>query len=145
MWETNKNVVKVVYNWDSVMVDPWDSVMDGTWGSVNAMSWDTVMSDYWDYVMPDYWGYVMSDSISGFWGLRMDAMVTALPDIAGITNTNRLGETSLGVDFFTGAELAPIGEVISRRFICDRCGYPTPKAELIKQAGWMVCKRCIDD
>ena len=71
-------------------------------------------------------------------------VIVPYEDAGGITNTAHAGETRLGVDFSTGEELADVGTVFSKRFICDRCGYPTPKSELIKQAGWMVCSRCYD-
>ena len=71
--------------------------------------------------------------------------ITTYTDDGGQTNTAYEGELRVGTDFFTGAELATEDEVISRRLICDRCGFqPKEKSELTKQNGFMVCWRCID-
>lgn len=77
--------------------------------------------------------------------VHKNSIKVAKADCAGITNTNNVGETNLGVDFFTGAELADTDEVLSIELVCDRCGkFVKDKSELIKQAGWKVCKRCFD-
>lgn len=71
--------------------------------------------------------------------------IESYEDAAGITNTARQGETQLGADFFTGEELAPTDQVISRRLVCDRCGFSVKsKKNLKKQKGFMVCKDCFD-
>jgi hypothetical protein len=75
-----------------------------------------------------------------------NSVIVPYEDDAGITNTAYSGERILGTDFFTGEELADLDDVISRRFICDRCGFqPNEKSELIKQNGFMVCWRCLDE
>ncbi len=70
-------------------------------------------------------------------------VITPYEDAGGVTNTARAGETRLGTDYFTGEELETTDKIISRRYVCDRCGCP-PDGKLTKQAGWMVCGRCID-
>jgi hypothetical protein len=68
-----------------------------------------------------------------------------LTDLAGNTRTHPYGgETRLGVDLFTGEELAEVNEVISISLTCDRCGRPTPRKGLKKQGGYLVCKDCYD-
>lgn len=72
-------------------------------------------------------------------------IIVPYEDAGGETNTNRAGETRLGTDYFTGEEQLEVDEFISRRLICDRCGCPPKsKSDLIKQAGFLVCPRCID-
>ena len=78
--------------------------------------------------------------------VNKNTVKVAYEDAGGITNTAHEGETQLGTDYFDGTELADTDEVLSRRLVCDRCGYPIKKkSELIKQAGWMVCHRCLDE
>ena len=73
-------------------------------------------------------------------------VIVPYEDAGGATNTVYEGETTLGTDFFTGAELEETDKVISRRLVCDRCGCPPDdKDELVKQKGWKVCKRCLDE
>lgn len=75
-----------------------------------------------------------------------NTVISGEADAAGITNTAYDGETKLGVDYFDGDELEDTNEVISRRLICDRCGYQIKsKAELSSQDGWKVCWRCKDE
>lgn len=79
------------------------------------------------------------------WEVYKNKLIEAYEDAGGITNTAYDGETTLGADFFTGAELEDTDEVISRRLVCDRCGCPPKhKSELIRQNGFMICARCID-
>ena len=74
-----------------------------------------------------------------------NSIIVPHTDDAGIVNTHYVGQTTLGVDFFTGSELAPVDQVFSRHLVCDRCGYhPKEKSDLIKQNGFLVCWRCID-
>lgn len=78
--------------------------------------------------------------------IHKNSVKVATADIAGITNTNNVGETNLGTDFFTGEELADTDEVLSIEIVCDRCGrFIKEKSELTKQAGFKVCKRCFDE
>ncbi len=77
--------------------------------------------------------------------INKNSVIVPYEDAGGITNTAHAGETTLGTDYITGEELAATDEVLSRRLVCDRCGYPPKtKADLIKQNGWMVCGRCVD-
>lgn len=79
------------------------------------------------------------------WDVYKNKTIVPYEDAGGIINTAYDGETTLGEDFFTGAELEDADEVISRRIVCDRCGCaPKRKSELVKQKGWMICARCID-
>ena len=79
------------------------------------------------------------------WEVYKNKTIVPYEDAGGVTNTAYSGETTLGEDFFTGAELEDTDAVISRRIVCDRCGCPPKdKNDLIKQNGWKVCSRCID-
>lgn len=78
--------------------------------------------------------------------IHKNSVKVAKADCAGITNTNNVGETNLGTDFFTGAELADTDEILSIELVCSMCGrFVKSKSELTKQAGVMVCRRCKDD
>jgi hypothetical protein len=80
------------------------------------------------------------------WEVYKNDTITPYEDAGGVTNTAREGELRLGNDFFTGESLAEENEVLSRRLVCDRCGCPPRDGKtLIKQAGFMLCERCLDD
>jgi formylmethanofuran dehydrogenase subunit E len=61
-----------------------------------------------------------------------------------ITDGVYAGERELGVDFFTGEQLADLDAEISHDFVCDRCGFPL-KVKPAKTNGLYLCKKCIDD
>ena len=68
-------------------------------------------------------------------------------DLAGNTATYPYGgESRLGVDFDTGADLATADEVLSKTLVCDICGIPVKnKSDLTRQKGYQVCRNCIDE
>jgi len=53
------------------------------------------------------------------------------------------GETELGVDFFQGDELLPLDTLISKEFVCARCGRPVDIL-ICKQTNGYICEKCRD-